>query len=389
MPLRVAMLGQYPLDETRVLGGVEAVMVPLVRGLAGREGLELHVVTCLPGVQSGSITTSSGTPLHVLQRHRLGRATWHTRDVWGIARTIRSISPDVVHAQGLGIYAAAAARGPWPHVITTHGIVFREAEFATGLAGRWRGFMDSRFERYCLPRAHAFISISPYVEQEMARIGGIRGTVYRIENPVDDAFFSVDRLSDGPTVLYAGRVIPRKGLLELLRAMAEVRPSVPQARLRVAGETESAPAYLEACRQFIAQQGLDDAVRFLGPLTVAQMVEEYARCAVLALTSKQETAPVAVAEAMAAARPVVATRVCGVPYMVEEGRSGLLVEHGDTRALAQALTRVLTDEAQRARMGRRAREIAQARFRTDYIAAETHSVYQQILSNHGAAHASS
>ncbi len=119
------------------------------------------------------------------------------------------------------------------------------------------------------------------------------------------------------------------------------------------------------------------------------MVEEYARCAVLALTSKQETAPVAVAEAMAAARPVVATRVCGVPYMVEEGRSGLLVEYGDTHALAQALTRVLTDEAQRARMGRRAREIAQARFRTDYIAAETHSVYQQILSNHGAAHASS
>jgi glycosyltransferase involved in cell wall biosynthesis len=303
--------------------------------------------------------------------------------VSSIARTIRSISPDVVHAQGLGIYAAAAVRGPWLHVVTTHGIVFREAEFTSGLVGRWRGFVDSRFERYYLARVRAFISINPYVEQEMARIGGVHGTVYRVENPVEDAFFGVNCPSEGSTVLYAGRVIARKGLLELLRALIEVRKSVPEVRLRVAGEIESAPGYLEACRQFIAQYGLDGVVRFLGPLTVAQMVEEYARCTVLALTSKQETAPVAVAEAMAAARPVVATRVCGVPYMVEEERSGLLVEYGDRPALADALTRVLSDDALRARMGQRGREIAQSRFNADHIARETQKVYQQILNRSG------
>jgi len=386
MPVRVAMLGQYPLDEAHIFGGVEAVMAPLVRSLARLEGLELHVVTCLPSVQNGLTTTAAGTPLHVVQRHRLGRATWHVRDVSSIARVIHSISPNVVHAQGLGIYAAAAVRGPWPHVVTTHGIVFREAEFTSGLAGRWRGFMDSRFERYCLARVRAFISINPYVQQEMVRIGGVHGTVYRVENPVDDVFFGVNCPSEGSTVLCAGRVIPRKGLLELLRALTEVRKSVPGVRLRVAGEIESAPGYLEACRQFIAQHGLDGVVRFLGPLTVAQMVEEYARCAVLALTSKQETAPVAVAEAMAAARPVVATRVCGVPYMVEEERSGLLVEYGDTPALADALTRVLSDDALRARTGQRGREIAQARFRADHIARETQKVYQQTLSRSGVAH---
>ncbi len=388
MPVRVAMLGQYPLDEAHIFGGVEAVMVPLVRSLARLEDLELHVITCLPAVQDGLTTAGAGTSLHVVQRRRLGRVTWHVRDVSSIARAIHSVSPDVVHAQGLGIYAAAAVRGPWPHVVTTHGIVFREAEFASGLVGRWRGFMDSRFERYCLARVRAFISINPYVEQEMARIGGVQGSVYRVENPVDDAFFGVSRLAEGSTVLYAGRVIPRKGLLNLLQALVDVRNKVPRVSLRVAGETGSAPAYVEACRRFIAQHQLDGVVRFLGPLTVAQMVEEYARCAVLALTSKQETAPVAVAEAMAAARPVVATRVCGVPYMVEEERSGLLVECGDTPALADALTRVLSDDALRTRAGQRGREIAQTRFRADHIARQTREVYRQTLDCRGAGHES-
>jgi glycosyltransferase involved in cell wall biosynthesis len=379
--MRVAVLGQYPLDEERILGGVEAVMVPLVRSLGSLNGLDLHVITCLPGASDQLRTTRGGSPLHVLRRRRLGRATLHVRDVSAIAQTVTSLAPDVVHAQGLGIYAGAAARCACPHVVTTHGIVFREAEFASGPAARWRGCMDSLYERRILARVRNFISISPYVEQELDRIGGVRGRLFRVENPVDDAFFSRRGESEPTTILYAGRVIARKGLFELLQALIEVQTSVPGVRLRVAGEFKSSGAYFEACREFIAQHALGDAVSFLGPQTVSRMTEEYARCAVVALPSKQETAPVAVAEAMATGRPVVATRVCGVSYMVEDGSSGILVEHGDVAALASALSRLLREGELRARMGLRGREIAEARFRAAHIARQTHEVYRTVIDN--------
>jgi glycosyltransferase involved in cell wall biosynthesis len=225
---------------------------------------------------------------------------------------------------------------------------------------------------------NSLVSISPYVEEELVQTTGFQGRVYRIENPVDDIFFTVNRQGEEATILYAGRVLPRKGLLYLLRALVKVRQAMPRVCLRVAGETESAAAYFEACHQFIKQQALDSAVVFLGSLTMEQMVEEYARCTVFALPSKQETAPVVVAEAMAAGRPVVATRVCGVPYLVEDGVSGLLVPYGDIDGLASALLRVLRDSQLRMQMGQRGREMAETRFRPHEVARATRQLYLQL-----------
>lgn len=87
----------------------------------------------------------------------------------------------------------------------------------------------------------------------------------------------------------------------------------------------------------------------------------------------------AVAEAMAAGRPVVATRLCGMVYMVEHGGSGLLVDDDDVSELADALLRLLGDDQLRARMGQRGRELAQARFRASVVAQQTRDVYLKIL----------
>jgi glycosyltransferase involved in cell wall biosynthesis len=376
--MRVAMLGQYPLDEERIVGGPEAVIMRLLDSLAHFDDLEMHVITCQPGVEDRLGQTGSGWPLHILKRRRLGRITFHLRDVSSMRRTLRRLVPDVVHAQGMGIYAGAAVHSPYPHVVTAHGIFFREAEFATGLAARFRGFMDSVYERYCLARVQNLLSISPYVEQELVSTRGFKGRVYHIENPVDDVFFTVNGQGEEATILYTGRLLPRKGLLNLLHALVEVRKVVPQVSLRVAGETESAAAYFEACRQFIEQQNLGASVAFLGSLTMQRLVEEYTRCTVFALPSKQETAPVVVAEAMAAGRPVVATRVCGVPYMIEDGVSGLLVDYGDVAGLASALLRILRDPQLRMQMGHRGREMAESRFRADAVAGRTHKLYLQL-----------
>jgi glycosyltransferase involved in cell wall biosynthesis len=377
--MRVAMMGQYPLDAGRILGGVEAVMVPLLHGLVSLPDLDIHIVTCQGPAKDRLTRTLEGVPLYVRRRRHLGRVTFYARDVASMHRALRTISPDIIHAHGVGIYAISALGYPCAHVVTAHGIFYREAQFAQDFPSRLRGSFDSFYERYSVGRVRNLIAINPYVQQELAQIGGFRGNLYAIENPVDDIFFAASGAEEESTILYAGRVLPRKGLLYLLRALTWVHKAVPSVELRVAGETDTDPVYVEACRQFIAGHGLEKAVTFLGSLTMKEMAMEYSRCALLALPSGQETAPVVVAEAMAVGRPVVATRRCGMPYMVEHEGSGLLVDYDDVRGLADALLRVLRDDPLRARMGQRGRELAQARFRTDVVAQQTRDAYLKIL----------
>lgn len=377
--MRVAMLAQYPLHEEQIIGGVEAVVLPLLQALSHLGDLELHVVTCQPGIDSKLSITQTGCPLHVLRRRRFGRLVFHIRDVSNIQRELRSISPDIVHAHGLGLYAAAACQSPYAHVVTLHGMIHREAAFARGSIGHVRAFLDSVYARYCLARVKNLISINPYVKEEIAHLGGFQGRIYEIENPVDDVFFTVKGNDEATTILYAGRVIPRKNLLDLLRALVIVRKGIANVQLRIAGETQSDPAYVALCRQFITQNGLGDAVTFLGSLTTQQMAREYERCAVLALPSKQETAPVTIAEAMAAGRPVVATRICGMQYMVEDGISGFLVDKGNISGLADALLQLLNDPSLRRQMGQRGKEAAWSRFRSDLVAQRTYHTYLQVV----------
>jgi glycosyltransferase involved in cell wall biosynthesis len=229
------------------------------------------------------------------------------------------------------------------------------------------------------------VSISPYIDQEIQTLGerfparAFRGRVFHIENPVDERFFSVSEPPQEPSILYVGRVIPRKGLLELLRSLALVRADFPAARLRIAGETDAAPEYVAACRQFLADNHLDESVLFLGSLTMEQVIEEYRGCGFVALPSLQETSPVAVAEAMAVGRAVVTNRVCGMPYLVEDGQSGLLLNYGDSEAWAAALRKLLADSGLRTRMGSRGRIIAEQRFRPAVVAAATRAAYYEIV----------
>jgi glycogen(starch) synthase len=203
--------------------------------------------------------------------------------------------------------------------------------------------------------------------------------VYHIENPVSDRFFDIVSQPEPMRILCPVRVIPRKGLLFALRALPELRKEFPGVELRIAGESLAMPSYLATCQSFIARHGLGENVRFLDTLTPSEMADEYARCTLMVLPSIQETAPVTVGEAMAAGVPIVATRVGGVPHMVQDGLTGLLVNYGDVDGLTAALRRVLTDVPLRQSMARAARGRANERFRLSVVAERTAQVYEQVL----------
>jgi glycosyltransferase involved in cell wall biosynthesis len=380
--MKVAVLGDYPRDPARIGGGVEAVLVCTMQHMHRFAGLELHVVTLSTEVRQVETVRHSGvTVYYVPASYRFANLTFFAINKLRLRRVLRQIRPDLVHAHIAGPYAQVACSLGLPAIVTPHGIRYREARLKRGWVNRFVRYPLWRHEEQAALRvAPHLISISPYIEQEFA--SAIRGHVYRIEVPIEDAFFDVVAAPLPQRILFVGHLTPRKGALELLQALPPLQQRFPHLEVHFAGKAvpEADPDYFPALERFVREHGLERQVSFLGQLPQDALLREYAECALLALPSYQETAPSVIEQAMAARRPVVSTRVGGIPYLVAHGETGLLVNAGDVAGLTEALARLLADEELRARMGERGRQEAEARFRADVVARQTYEVYQRVFS---------
>lgn len=177
----------------------------------------------------------------------------------------------------------------------------------------------------------------------------------------------------GPRILFIGRLVPYKGVDVLLRSLARVTGSawiVGDGPLRESLETE--------CRRL----GVADRVRFTGAVSDAEVVAHLHACDVLVLPSvtHAETFGVVQIEAMACGKPVISTNVrSGVPWVNRDGETGLVVEPGDPRALAEAIERLASDDVLNRRMGEAGRARVAREFTLEGMAARTADLYRTVL----------
>lgn len=375
--MRVAMLGSFPLDPDQIPGGVEAVIANLVEPLGQMPDVELHLVSCVRGLREPVTRDFHGTKIHYLPgQNRLGQVTNHYLEQRRIRSALARIRPDLVHAHGTGRYVAAALAHGAPLVATVHGIRFREVVLFGGLRGFLRRVSSIRLEKRVLARLRHVFVIADYVRQAVAPM--TRACFYPIANPINPRYFDLSTSDESHTVLSVAAVQPRKGLIHLVEAMATVRESVPAARLKLVGKV-LIPEYAQEVRRRITELGLDDAVELCGLVSTADLQEAFTTCSVFTLCSVEESSPVAIAEAMALGKPVVATAVGGVPDLVAEGETGYLVEFGDVPAIAAALVDLLKNQERRLAFGRAARARAERDFHPEPIAARTVVVYRRVL----------
>ena len=168
-------------------------------------------------------------------------------------------------------------------------------------------------------------------------------------------------------------MIPIKGHLVLLRALAQARGRVPGVTLDVAGRGPLEPAL----RSYARELGLDDAIRFLGFVSPIERAIEDA--AIVVVPSIGEGFGMVALEAMERARPVIVSAVGGLPEIVEDGETGIVVAPGDVEALADAIVRLAGDLDRAAEMGRRARTRALAEFPPERSAARIEELYAAAL----------
>lgn len=224
-----------------------------------------------------------------------------------------------------------------------------------------------------------------------AALGGPPDKLRVVYNGVDAAFFagadgeSVRAelgVAAGETVVgMVGRLDPWKGHRELLEAAAQIEaPAV----FWIVGDVTFGSAqqrladYKASLERLTTELGISDRVRFLGRRD--DMPRVMAALDVLVHPSNEpEPFGRSIAEAQAGGKAVIGTRAGGIPELIDEGETGLLVAPGDSGALAAAIRRLLDDPALRERMGRRARERAQERFTVARHVASVQAVYDELL----------
>ncbi len=163
----------------------------------------------------------------------------------------------------------------------------------------------------------------------------------------------------GPVVLTIGNIRRVKGVDVMIWAAARVVARYPQAVFLIAGSVHE-PAYERELRALVGQLGLERNVKFLGKTTQAASLLK--ACDVFCLPSRSEGMSNALLEAMACRRPSVATRVGGTPEVIEDGRSGFLVESEDDNAVAERILTLLDDPYRARKMGEAARRVVEDRF---------------------------
>ena len=323
-------------------------------------------------------------PIAVPGLGRRLRPTDDLRSLVFLIRFFRRFRPHIVHTHTAkaGAIGRLAARliGVPVVVHTYHGHVFH------GYFSRPMTSLFLAVERFLARSTSRLLTVSESVKRELERyrIGtpgqilvmplGLdldpflgsegRGGELRRELGVDDAL---------PLVGIVARLVPIKRHEDFIAASALVAARVPGALFLVVGDGERR-AELEA---LVRQQRLAERVRFLGWRRDLDRI--YAALDIVVLTSANEGLPVSLIEAMAAARPVVATRVGGVPDLVGHGVHGLLGAAADPSATAEGIVSLLADPDRRRAMGQAGRTRVRDAYGVDRLVSDVDHLYAGLI----------
>ena len=378
--MKLAMVGPYPVDINKLSGGVEASTVYLIEGLKEIKDLDISMITCRRDIVKNKTIRRDRITVHYLPSSRhFGNITLGYADKYKIRQKIKELDPDVIHFQNQTNYYINS-RPYCRAILTVHGIIHREVLFNKGLVNWIRRFPQVYLEKNCLKNNDYIISVSPYAENLVRSLS--KAKTYFIPYPISDRYFEIQGTEIANRILCAAPISRLKNILDLLKAVKLLKEEIPTVRLHIAGEIRDR-AYFKIIREYIKKHGLGDNVKYLGHLSEQELLKEYKNCSILVLFSLQENSPMVIQQAMAAGKPVVAARVGGTPFLIEDGKTGFLVNAKDVKGLAEKIKKLFSNKDLRKKFGENARQKALETFGLKIIAQKTYKAYSEISRKEG------
>jgi glycosyltransferase involved in cell wall biosynthesis len=374
------------------VGGPSIHVILLTAGLVAK-GYETRLVLGMEAPHEGNLldlAAEKGVACEAMAS--LGREIRPLQDIralFELYRLMRAYRPQVVHthAAKAGLLGRLAARAAGVPVVvhTYHGHVLK------GYFGPAKTALFRLLETLMARLSDALVTVSPSVRRDLVELGVAPVERFRIvplglelaalaEDLPRGALRRPAGVPDDTRLIgMVGRLVSIKDVPTFLKAAARVRQVTPKARFALVGDGEERELLERQC----AHLGLAEVVSFHG--WRRDMPSVYGDLDVVVNTSRNEGTPVALIEALAAARPVVATRVGGTPDLLGDGAFGRLVPAGDADAVAEAILDTLRDPGaarERARAGQAhvLREHSAAR-----LLADVDRLYRELLAGKTAA----
>lgn len=343
------------------VGGQEKLLVEFARH-ADREAFELHFISLGDRGRLADDIEACGWGVTTMNMARGLRPKLLAR----MAFWMRRWRPDVIHTHDERslFYSGPTARLLGirrPRVVhTRHWWRLNHAR-RTAATQTWLSRLTDRY-----------VGVSNLVYEACRNEGIAPGKLRTILNGIDMNRFEYRGPHPGGPVVSVARLTRIKDIANLVRAMALVVRTIPSARAEVAGDG----ACLAELQALARELGVADHVTFLGE--VRDIPGVLARAGLFVLSSQTEGIPLTLLEAMARGLPVVATRVGGVPEVVVEGETGLMVPPSDSEALAAGIRRVLADPGLGEQLGRAGRRRAEQRFDIRRMVGDYEAEYREL-----------
>ncbi len=380
--MQVAML--CPYAEGRPYGGVSGVAYDTVEGIKQlhsrleKDGVYIHILS-LHG-SSYRMDTRSYTEYPNIYTHYFSPV--YPFSLFGDFQYMKYLrkmgSIDLLHSHNIN-GACCGVLMSYPTIFTLHGIPWKEKLYYPQKMLKFKSYNETLRLEKIYGYLKDFIAISPYVYDEIrSQISNDTQKLTLIENPVSDIFFNTRKMDHGNLILCPGVIASRKNQIAAVHALNRLKESDVDVHLVFTGSVGDSN-YFKKLVDTIRYYGLQQKVSITGQISFERLIEYYSEASIILLPSKQETAPMAVSEGMATGTPVIASNIAGIPYMINEGKTGFIVNPDDFNQIADRIMLLLDDKDLCIDMGRTAKKVAYERWNAKLIANKLLDLYMSSV----------
>jgi len=362
-------------DLTRASPVVHPAIDNLLEGLSECPELDIEVVFGKKYISANDCRKEGNilyTPVFYTPLPFPGMGWSYLARYQAIKKYIKSVKPDIVHAQGTeresGIVAAFSKS---PSLLTLHGN-FREISKILPSPLLSYNTVNAWLESIAIKKCTSILCISKYTEDS---VKSLNKNTHLLPNAVSSVFFNIVKKTVPGRVVCVASISRRKNQISLLKSCEQIAALIPNFDLHFWGDCNTSDPYAV---DFLQQIKSRNWAQYCGMASSTQMQNILAEAQLMVLPSIEDNCPVALLEAMAASLPILSTSVGGIPDLIKEGVNGFLVKPAEMDKMAQHIFSLLGSDSIATEMGLRSREIAKKYYSPEYIAQKHLKIYSDL-----------
>lgn len=380
--LNLLMLCNYPLTKSEIYGGTSSASYNLIQCLKKYTSINITTFSFVKNLDKYEDMYDKENGIRIIRYPYKLRYTgiignYPERLIF--KKFLRSVNPDIVHAQGTDLYATLATTSNKPNVFTIHGVRLKEIELERENVGFLRYWVRKRLVLNNYRRAKNIVAINQYTKNHVAHLHNAK--VWVIRNPIDEEYFEIykEEKPEPGKILLVGGLRQRKDILTALEIVIKLMKENIKIHLDIVGRAEQ--DYEKIVRSYIHSHKLGDSVTIHGLVSDKKLKELYRTADIFLLTSLEESSPISIVQAMAAGKPVVATNVGGISEIVRNNKNANLHKVKDVIGMANSVKELITNRNKRETYSKIGHKIALEEWSPKSVALATYSMYEEILAN--------